>query len=261
MITDMIPDLPPIKRLFKPDDGFVLVDVDYERADAQFVAWESDESELKRVFQLGTDIHTENAAWLYQKANSLTAGKLGVTQEERHRAKNTIHGIHYGAKPRTTASTAGITVARADAFIEIWFTKFPGIHRWHNRIKHQLQLSRTVYNPWGFRRFYFDRLDNVLPQALAWIAQSGVAVTINKAMLRIDRELPEAQLLLQIHDSLLMQVPAGLCPAIFPVIMEKMRVVVPYKDPLVIPCSLKYSKTSWGEMIRWIPGQEMKDAA
>ena len=256
-----IPNLPAIRRLYRPDPGYVLVDGDFDRADAQFVGWESDEPELKRIFQLGTDIHTDNAAWLYDKANTLSAGKLGVTQEERQRAKNTIHGIHYGAKARTTASTAGVTVNRAEQFIENWFKRFPGVPRWHNRVKHQLQLSRQIHNIWGFRRFYFDRLDNILPQALAWLGQSGVAITINKAMLRINQELPEAQLLLQVHDSLLMQVPAELCPAIFPVIVEKMRVVVPYKDPLVIPVSLKYSRQSWGNMTKWTPGEGMRDAA
>jgi len=249
-----IPELPAIRRLYRPDENFVLVDADFERADAQFVAWESDEPELKQIFQSGLDIYTDEAKWLYQVDQ--------IKPDQRQRLKSVVHAADYAAKARTLASTAGCTVARMEQWLdERWIGRHRGLGRWHNRIKHQLQLSRTVYNPWGFRRFYFDRLDNILPQALAWIAQSGVAITINKAMLRIYRELPEAQLLLQIHDSLLMQVPADLCPAIFPVIMEKMRIVVPYKDPLIIPVSLKYSRTSWGEMQKWSPGEEMKDAA
>ncbi len=249
-----VPSLPAIRRLYRPDPGYILVDADFDRADAQFAGWESDEPELKKIFQSGLDIYTDEAKWLYQ-ADS-------IKPFQRQALKSVVHAADYAAKARTLASTAGVTTARMERWLdERWIGRHPGLGRWHSRIKHQLQLSRTVYNPWGFRRFYFDRLDNVLPQALAWIAQSGVAVTINKAMLRIHHELPEAQLLLQIHDSLLMQVPTGLCPEIFPVIIEKMQIVVPYKDPLIIPVSLKYSSSSWGEMIRWRPGEEMQDAA
>ncbi len=249
-----IPELPAIRRLYRPDPGYILVDADFDRADAQFVAWEADDPELKQIFQSGLDIYTDEAKWLYQVPQ--------VKPSQRQALKSVVHAADYAAKARTLASTAGVTVARMDRWLdERWIGKHSGLSRWHNRIKHQLQLSRTIYNPWGFRRFYFDRLDNILPQALAWIAQSSVAVTINKAMLKIDQELPKAQLLLQVHDSLLMQVPAGLCPAIFPVIIEKMQVVVPYKDPLVIPVSLKYSSKSWGDLVKWVPGEEMKDAA
>jgi DNA polymerase-1 len=239
-----IPELPAIRRLYRPDPGYLLVDVDYERADAQFVGWESDEPDLKRIFQSGLDIYTDEAKWLYQTDT--------IKPDQRQRLKSVVHAADYAAKARTLASTAGCTVARMERWLdERWIGRHPGLGRWHNRIKHQLQLSRQVHNAWGFRRFYFDRLDNVLPQALAWIAQSGVAITINKAMLRIDRELPEAQLLLQIHDSLLLQVRKELAPDIFPIILEKMRIVVPYKDPLIIPASLKWSDTSWGEMVKW----------
>lgn len=252
MPSSAVPELPAIRRLYRPDPDYVLVDVDYDRADAQFVGWESDEPELKHIFQSGLDIYTDEAKWLYQVPT--------IKPAQRQALKSVVHAADYAGKARTLASTAGVTVARMEQWLdERWIGRHPGLGRWHNRIKQQVAFSRQVHNIWGFRRFYFDRIDNVLPQALAWIAQSSVAITINKAMLRVKRELPEAQLLLQVHDSLLLQVPAELCPAIFPVVMEKMRIVVPYPDPLIIPVSLKYSTRSWGEMQKWSPGQEMME--
>ena len=251
-------DLPPVRRLIRPDPGFVLVDADFDRADAQAVAWYADELELKHVFQTGVDIHQENAAWIYYPSEWTYNTPLAfskVTPDQRQRSKNGIHLTDYGGKARTLASTLNTTVHRAEEFQSYWFDRFPGIKRWHTSVDQRLRLAHCVYNVWGFRRFYFDRIDTktLLPQALAWLGQSTIAVAINKAMLRVHHELPEAQLLLQNHDSLLMQVPARLAPAIFPVILDTMRVKVPFDDPLFIPLSLKWSEESWGQMRKWSP--------
>lgn len=248
MTTTALPELPAIRRLIRPDPGWVLVDADYERADAQFVAWEADEPDLKHIFQSGLDIYTDEAKWLYRTPT--------IRPAQRQALKSCVHAADYGAKARTLASTAGVPVARMEEWLEQrWIGRYRGLGRWHNKVDTQLRLTRQVRNAWGFRRFYFDRIDShtVLSQALAWLCQSGVAITINRAMLRFHRELLEVRLLLQIHDSLLMQVRAADAPAIFPVILEKMRIEVPYADPLVIPASLKWSDRSWGEMEKWTP--------
>lgn len=240
----MLP-LPSIRQLILPDLGFILVEVDFERADAQFVAWYSVEPELKHLFQTGHDIYTEEALWVYETAK--------IIPDQRQRLKSGVHLTDYGGKARTLASTLGVTVKRAEEFQSRWFGRFPGIQRWHRMTFHALQLKHHIHNIWGFRRFYFERVDEgLLPQALAWLGQSGTAVTINKAMLRIYRELPDCQLLLQIHDSLLLQVRQELAPAIFPSIIDAMRIEVPFTDPLTIPVTLKWSDKNWGSMKPWI---------
>ena len=54
-------DLPNLRRLFVPDPDYIIIDVDLERADAQVVAWEADDEELKQMFREGVDIHEENS--------------------------------------------------------------------------------------------------------------------------------------------------------------------------------------------------------
>lgn len=253
--------LPPIRELIRPDPGFILIDADLERADAQIVAGESREPELLKVFQLGTDIHTENAAWIYRKDPPLAA--------QRQRAKNGIHLTDYAGKARTLAATLETTVTRAEEFQRWWFGRFPGILKWHKKVENDLKFKHYVMNVWGQRRFYFDirgggDLGMIIPQATAWLGQSGVAGVINRAMLRIYRELRgDVQLLNQVHDSLLMQVPEKLCPAIFPVILQTMRVEVPFESPFVIPASLKWSAESWGQMESWktAKSEGVRDAA
>ena len=248
-------ELPPIRRLIRPDPGYILLDCDFDRADAQAVAWYAGDDELKHVFHAGLDIHTENAQWIWETTK--------ITPDQRQRAKNGIHLCSYGGRARTLASTLNTTVRRAEEFQFYWFGRFPDIRRWHTAVEQRLRLAHSIHNVWGFRRFYFDRIETktLLPQALAWLGQSTVAIAINKAMLRVHRELPEAQLLLQNHDSLLMQVPEKLAPAIFSVILSTMRVQIPFDDPLEIPISLKWSEKSWGEMVKYTPVKEVDRAA
>lgn len=238
------PRLPQIRQLLQPNEGYTFLDVDLERADAQIVAWEADEPELKHIYQTGVDIYVEEASWLYDSS-------ISKEDERRQRMKSVVHAANYGGKERTLGSTAGVSTARmAEWLSKRWYGRFPGLLRWHHSVERRLKLERQIRNVWGFRRFYFDDPDKMLPQALAWLGQSSVAVVINKAMLRITEELPSVELRLQVHDSLLLEVLTEQVHSLAPVIMEKMKIIVPYADPLVIPVSIKASSQSWGEVRR-----------
>lgn len=227
-----------IRAMFKPDPGYILIDADLKGADAQVVAWDAGAEDLKAAFRAGLDIHPENAAFVW-------GDKWG--KPERQKAKGLVHATNYGGKARTLASNFELTIAAVERFQEYWFDKHPAIRDWHNRIAYELQSRSFVQNAWGFKRPYFDRADAVFTQALAWLGQSTVAITINKAMARLHRKLPEVQLLLQVHDSLLMQVPEDRLEIYLPQIQELMCVEVPYADPLIIPVTIKASAISWAD--------------
>ena len=148
------------------------------------------------------------------------------------------------------AIAAGVTVAQADRFQKIYFGKYPGLKAWHNRTEEQLRKHRFVTNQFGYRRFYFDRIDGLLPEALAWIPQSTVAIYINKVWERINTNLwPEVQVLLQVHDSLVGQFPTHLkSQSIRKLQYEASQIIIPYEDPLIIPLGVKTSDRSWGEV-------------
>lgn len=241
------PNLPPIRSLILPDPGWVLVDADFDRADAQIVAWSANEPGLKTIFQQGTDVHSANAAWV----NALTK----TNRVTRQQMKAGVHLTNYGGKANTLASTLGVSQADARAFQAYWFHLYPGVQWWHQQTLSALKLQHYIRNVWGFRRFYFERIDEgLLPQALAWLGQSGVAIAINHAMKQVRSRFArtDVQLRLQVHDSLLLQVRVQLCPDIFPEIIDAMRVEIPFKpEPLFIPVSLKYSPQSWGAVKKW----------
>lgn len=239
--------LPNIRKLFIPDPGKVIIDCDLERADAQVVAWEAGDEGLKKIFREGLDIHTENARAAFD-----IPIEDDVPYALRQRAKAGVHAVNYGVKARTLAATLGITVAEAQAFIDGWFEAHPDIAEWHERTEEQLRRTRKITNPFGFRRYYFDRLDNLLSEALAWVPQSTVANVTNIGLTNIGENLPEVDLLIQVHDSLVMQCDQDAVGELAPKILDAMHVTVPYEDPLIIPVNFSWSPTSWGDVRKTI---------
>jgi DNA polymerase I-like protein with 3'-5' exonuclease and polymerase domains len=146
------------------------------------------------------------------------------------------------------AAACGLPYHEVDRFQRRWFEIHPGIRKWHERVIYQLKTKKYVENRFGFRRYSFDRIDAELPEAIAWIPQSTVGHYINRIWLEIYHRLPDVQVLLQVHDSLAGQFPSDIASWCKEHIQEiASSTIVPYEDPLVIPLSLKTSKTSWGD--------------
>lgn len=244
--------LPNVKKLFLPDTGYIIVDCDLAQADAQVVAWEADDQPLKDIFQdPDADLHDENAKSIFGYTN----------KRNRQLAKGGVHAVNYGAKARTLAAALGITVHEAERFMKLWFAAHPGIKDWQNRIDMQLATNRTVTNKFGNRRYYFDRIENLLPEALAWIPQSTVALVINRALVNIDTNLIDrVEPLMQVHDSLVLQIRKSAYPVVLPELKKNMEIVVPYDDPLIIPVGIEASEKSWGEVMKvdWNTGRRIQ---
>jgi len=147
------------------------------------------------------------------------------------------------------AAAAGISIAQAERFQRIYFGKYPGIKRWHQRVEELLRSKRYVENKFGYRRYYFERTDGLLPEALAWIPQSTVANYIDRIWLRVFQTHPEIHILLQVHDSICGQFPTHLTqPSLRALKEEASKVIIPYDDPLIIPVGIKVSTKSWGDV-------------
>lgn len=259
MATQII--LPNVRKLFIPDPGYVMFEADLKGADAQVVAWEMDDEILKTAFRAGHDIHSINAEAMWGDAFTRLEKGSHARDYKRQECKHTVHGIHYGCSPRTTAVQRGWLVSEAERFHRRWMSLHPGVEQYHNRIRNNLSKNRTIYNAFGFRRVFFDRIDNCFTEALAWIPQSTVALNTYYGALQLEaRYWPEQQepfwqpdpenpegILLQTHDSLNPQFHLARVPPIED-IRKTLEVVTPYPDPLTIPWDLKRSTKSWGEM-------------
>lgn len=109
--------------------------------------------------------------------------------------------------------------------------------------------TRTIYNAFGYRRIYLDRIDGLLPEGLAWVPQSSVALIISLMQMAIEDELGErAPILLQVHDSIVGQYRTEDESSVLPAIKRASHIAIPYPDPLYIPLDLATSTSSWGEV-------------
>ena len=238
--------LPNIRKLYIPDEGMTMFDMDLDRADLQVVVWEADDEELRQALREGVDLHSLNAKTLFNLSCSVNEIKK-LHNDKRQLAKAWVHGTNYGGGPRTMAITCGITIREAEKLQARWFEAHPGILAWHRRQENMLKTRRIVENKFGFRYTFFDRIDAALPQALAWVPQSSVGVVINKAWDNIMNRVPGVEILIQVHDSLVGQFPTAQADAIIPQILEAARIVIPYDKPLIIPAGIKTSTVSWGD--------------
>lgn len=237
-------DLPNVRSLFLPDPGMTIFDTDLSSADLRVVVWESDESEMKRMLLEGLDPYTEVAKEFYHDKT------IGKKDPRRQKFKSFCHGTNYLGSARGLAMRLGISVAESERTQAWYFHRFPRIRERQEFMKEQLRKHRYVQNGFGYRRYYFDRIDDdVFRQAAAWIPQSSVAIYINHVWVRCVLNIPQLEVLLQVHDSIVFQAPTYLKDVVREQVKaEAAKVAIPYADPLVIPLGVQQSDRNWGEV-------------
>jgi len=171
----------------------------------------------------------------------------GPRKHKREFSKVFCHATDYVAQPKTIAEHTGRTIHEIDKARKAYLGAHPNIEPYWKEIEAQINKRRYVENKFGYRWHIFDRLEGLLPEAVAWIPQSTVGCTINRIWLNIYDKVPEVEVLLQVHDSLAGQFPTHRRETLVPAMREAARVVVPYDDPLVIPSGIKVSDVSWGD--------------
>jgi DNA polymerase-1 len=247
--------LPNIRKQFIPDPGYTIFETDLSGADAQVVAWEADDPDLKAAFRSGVKIHEKNArdiygADVYDRAAGDRTHKGSPKGRMYDACKRRVHATNYGASAFRLSQTPDIggSVSDNERFQRRWFALHPGIGNWHRRVERTLAETRTIHNKFGYRIVYFDRLDSVFTQALAWIPQSTVAEVCFRGALRLEEQCPFVEILLQVHDSLVFQIKTSLVtrPNLLKV-KSALMVTIPYPDPLTIQWEFSRSDRSWGE--------------
>lgn len=240
--------LPNVRKLFLPDPSYTIFDADLAGADAQVVAWEAEDEDLKAAFRAGLDVHSKNAEDMLGTAFTSLPADSYARAKKRKENKQGVHLTNYGGTARTMATVLGWTVHSAEQFQRRWFSLHPGIKKnFHGKVEASLRATRSVRNPFGFQRVFFDRIDSCFPEALAWIPQSTVALNTYHGAFQLEAKFPQVEILLQVHDSLVFQFPTSQTPD-YNLIRSTLAVTTPYPDPLIIPWGLAASDKSWGEV-------------
>lgn len=249
--------LPNIRRMYGPDPGYTFFDMDLDRADLQVFAWEIEDEILKAALRQGVDMHLMHVYLLDgvdpPPLEELVEGHprykdhRGPRKHKREFSKVFCHAVDYYAQDKTLSEHTGWSVHEVGKARKRYLSIHPNIEPYWAELDKQIKKRRYVENKFGYRWYIFDRVEGELPNAIAWIPQSTVGNVINRAWLNIHNNLPEVQVLIQVHDSLAGQGPTHLTEKWVPALEREARIVIPYPDPLIIPVGVKTSPLSWGD--------------
>ncbi|MEG0900853.1 MAG: DNA polymerase I, partial [Clostridia bacterium] len=231
-----------IRRAFVAGEGCILLDADYSQIELRVLAHMSGDTAMCDAFQKGQDIHTRTAAEIH-----------GVPMEEvtsamRRAAKATNFGIVYGISGFGLARNAGISRKEADRFIATYFERYPGVRAFMDecvRLGSERGYAETLFN----RRRELFELQNANRNvrsfgeraAMNTPVQGTAADIIKLAMVRVAERLRQggyrAQLILQVHDELVVECPMDEADAVSAVLRDTMENVVKLRVPLVAEVS------------------------
>jgi DNA polymerase I len=202
-------------RAFVAPPGRLLVAADYSQIELRLLAHLSGDEALLETFRRGEDIHRATAAKIF------SIEPEAVTASQRRGAKTINFGVLYGMGPFALAAQLGVPRAEAKDFIAAYFERFPRIRACLDSILEKARVTGGTETIFGRVRpipGLHDRNHNVRANAerMAMNApfQGSAADLIKKAMINLDvalrREIPEARLLLSVHDELVLECPASL---------------------------------------------------
>jgi len=198
-----------IRTAFVAGKGKRLVSADYSQFELRLAAAMSDDTEMITAFNRGADIHTLTAAEVYGRAPE------DVTKQMRSAAKTVNFGVLYGMSAHGLVAATGMSYDQAQKFIEAYFKHRAPLLGYLDGLKEQAKTDGYVETLLGRRRPMPDiRSGNFIVRSSAERAamnmpiQGTEADLMKLAMIAVDEKLatiPNAQQLLQIHDSILVE--------------------------------------------------------
>ncbi len=248
-----------IREGFVAPEGKVLVSADYSQFELRLAAVLSGDKALTADFNSGIDIHTKTAAEAFYRDEiargmSLEEAMSKVTKQQRRAAKVINFGVLYGMSAKGLADAAEMSVYDAKQFIDHYFELRAPIKRKLDEILKQAREKGYVETFFGRRRLTPDvKAPNFLVRAAAERAAANMPIQgteadlMKRAMIRVDQKLPEgAELIMQVHDSLIVECDEALEPKVSKILKETMEGVAPELDiKLAVEVT---SGRNWGEL-------------
>ena len=225
-----------IRTAFIATPGHKLMSADYSQIELRILAHMADIPQLRRAFEDGLDIHAMTASEMFG------VPVKDMPSDVRRRAKAINFGIIYGISAFGLANQLGIPREEAGAYIRKYFERFPGIRDYMEATKKRCREQGYVTTIFG-RKCHYPRITASNPSERAFNERAAInapiqgsaADIIRRAMVRMDEALGaarlDAQMLLQVHDELIFEVPEAQVEATIDVVR---RVMVEAPHPAII---------------------------
>lgn len=217
-----------IRQAFVAEEGNKLLSADYSQIELRVLAHIADIPQLKQAFADGLDIHAMTASEMFNVPIE------GMDPSVRRQAKAINFGIIYGISAFGLANQLGISRSDAKTYIDTYFERFPGIRTYMEDTKIFARSHGYVETIFG-RRAHYPEINTKNPNMRAFMERAAInapiqgsaADIIRRAMVRMEEALKEttlsAQMLLQVHDELIFEVPEVEVEATIPVVRKIME--------------------------------------
>ena len=239
-----------IREAFVAESGTVLVSLDYSQIELRILAHAAAIPELRMAFSEGLDIHAMTASEMFGVPIE------GMSPEVRRRAKAINFGVIYGISGFGLARNLRIPRTEAQAFIDRYFKRFPGIRSYMNETVEYAKQNGYVETLFG-RKIHTPEINAKGPHAgfarrAATNApiQGTAADIIRRAMIRMPSAIEHlpCKMLLQVHDELVFEVERGFEDDLVEVAREVMEAAAGPAVHLEIPLWVDAGRGSnWAE--------------
>jgi len=199
-----------IRQAFEAPKGYQLISADYSQIELRVIAHLSKDEGLLKAFKEGQDIHSSTASEVF----GVDIKEVDLNQ--RRSAKAINFGLIYGISAFGLSKQLGINRNLAAEYMDIYFSRYPGVRKYMNTIKSETKKIGYVETLYG-RRLYLPEISTgnaIRRQAAERVAinapvQGTAADIMKKAMLSVNDSLKEqkidAKLILQVHDELVVE--------------------------------------------------------
>ncbi len=237
-----------IRTAFIAPPGWVIVSADYSQIELRIMAHLSADTGLRAAFRRGEDIHRATAAEVFGTPPGNVSG------EQRRAAKAINFGLIYGMSAFGLARQLGIGRGEAQAYMNRYFERYPGVRIYMDTIRAQAQRDGYVETLFG-RRLYLDELKSRDAARRAGAERAAVnapmqgtaADIIKRAMITVDAWLApraDANLLMQVHDELVLEVELRALEEIKTGLVARMQGAAALDVPLLVEAG---HGANWGQ--------------
>ena len=238
-----------MRTMFIARPGWVLVDADYSQIELRLLAHMAGDEKMIAAFQSGQDIHAQTASQVFGLPPEEITGEL------RRRAKAVNFGIVYGISGFSLAQDIGVTRQEAADYMEKYLETFSGVKQYMYHVKEQAHKDGYVAPLMGRRRWLPElkssnyNLRSFGERVALNMPIQGTAADVMKlAMIRVARRLKaeglQAQLILQVHDELIVECPQAEQEQVKALLAEEMQAAGTFSVPLVAEAG---AGRSWAE--------------
>ena len=219
-----------IRKMFVPKEGHVLVDADYSQIELRVLAHIADDTVMQDAFISGLDVHTVTAAQVFGVAPE------EVTSLQRRHAKAVNFGIVYGISEFSLAEDIGVSRWEAKDYIDSYLAHYNGVRSYMKQVVVDARERGYTQTLYGRKRHIpelkssnFNIRQGAERMALNTPIQGTAADIMKLAMIRVENALnkhyPEAKLLLQVHDELIVECPESIASQIAELVSREMTQV------------------------------------